>query len=111
MVRQLEGAGDEVAFWGVLDTWTEENTRVRWKFHVSELWQRIVERRVAPVVRMTKGIFNRKPFAAPFDTVSSPAPAAHQGRREMYARYWPGSFFAPPVCQAQIIVFRVKKQS
>jgi surfactin synthase thioesterase subunit len=29
----------------------------------------------------------------------------------MYAKYWPGNSFTPPVCQAPITVFRVRSQS
>jgi amino acid adenylation domain-containing protein len=68
MVRQLESLGEEVAFWGVLDTWTEENTRVRWKFHLSEFCHWILKVRLAQIARTAMSLFRSEPL------VDLPAP-------------------------------------
>ena len=110
MVRQLESLGEEVAFWGVLDTWTEENTRVRWRFHLHEFVQWTLKVHARQIARMATGLFRSKPIvepAAPAINLDSRRP----GRKVMYAKYWPGNSFIPPVCHAPITVFRVRSQS
>lgn len=111
MVRQLESLGEEVAFWGVLDTWTEENTRVRWRFHLHEFVQWTLKVHAGQIARMATGLFRSKPSVEPAAPATNPGSGLRPGRKVMYAKYWPGTSFIPPACRAPITVFRVESQS
>jgi thioesterase domain-containing protein/acyl carrier protein len=103
MVRQLEAAGEQVSMLGVLDAWTEENTRHRLLFMA--------------YIALKKFRDNHDPVLHPAGPKKANAPAltpeAATGstKKALFKKYFPGKDFVPPVCSAPITVFRAGKQS
>ncbi|MFT3764371.1 MAG: amino acid adenylation domain-containing protein [Minicystis sp.] len=119
MVRRLEDEGQKIAFFGVFDTWPEENTSVRWLHRVfiyertlrvawlqgpDELY-RYLRSRAGRVVRTV------------LSRVRPKAPIKGPGLRPLRAegspwdvRMWPGPSFVPPRVKAHIDLFRTRKK-
>jgi thioesterase domain-containing protein len=109
-VRQLEAAGEEIEFFGVLDTWPDENTRHKWRFLADYAWTRLWNlngRTLGEVLaRIGSKLLRRK--ADERQPVSR-----NESRFSMKAlveSYWPGKDFQPPACFCPIVVFKVRKQ-
>lgn len=111
MVQQLERAGEEVAFFGILDAWTEENTRNKWLFcvHIVLKWLRTVDRRYSKKAfeRVCSWFSHRK---ASDGSAISQESGANPKKKTYFERYFPGKDFRPPVCSCPITVFRTSKQ-
>lgn len=104
MARQLENEGERLNLLGVLDTWTEENTRRKSLFLAAMAMRRLRAKRSgifkSGLRRLAEKIFR----AASKDGDKS---AREQKRSQMY---WPGKDFQPPVVSAMVTVFRVRNQ-
>ncbi len=111
MVQQLEAEGERVSFLGILDAWTEENTRHRWRFMVYLAMRRL---------ESLKGrIFKKSEDQSPAQPAvpkpsSQPAksqePGSSYSKKVLFQKYFPGKGFVPPVCSVPITVFRLGKQ-
>jgi thioesterase domain-containing protein len=110
MVRQLEADGEEVSFLGMLDAWTEENTRHRWRF--------MVYLALRPLQGLMGRLFKRDTDPADSQLVWK---ASHHAAKQqdavptftketLFRKYFPGKDFVPPVCSAPITVFRLGDQ-
>ena len=101
MVQQLEAAGEQASFLGVLDAWTEENTRHRLRFKAFLAFKRL--RKSDPNLLPSSP---KKPDAPAL----SPEAATGATKKAIFQKYFPGKNFVPPVCSAPITVFTVGKQ-
>jgi amino acid adenylation domain-containing protein len=119
MARRLEDEGQTIAFFGVFDTWPEENTSVRW-LHRVFIYERTL--RVAwsqgpeelyGYLRSRTGRVARTLLARvrPKAPVRGPVlrPLAAEGS-PWDARMWPGPSFVPPRVKAHIDLFRTKSR-
>ena len=124
MTRQLEAAGQEVAFLGMMDAWPEENTRRRLVNFVSKYYSKVLDfkamtrpkkekylkqlvaqlrarlwprRRGEQVSEATTEVVRQAAFAATTQALWD-------------ERVFPGPGFVPPQVDARITVFRVKEQ-
>jgi thioesterase domain-containing protein len=111
MVRQLEAEGERVSFLGILDAWTEENTRHRWRFMVY-LAMRRLEGLKSRILKKTEDQAQSQPTAP--KTQGHPAksqePGSSYSKKALFQKYFPGKGFVPPVCSVPITVFRLGKQ-
>jgi amino acid adenylation domain-containing protein len=110
-VRQLEEAGEQVAFLGILDTWTEENTRHKWLFFID-----LAVERLRKSVGRASGLGKRTapPRPQPSNISDDQKKAIQESPdfgTNLVRRYWPGKRFRPTVCSSVITVFRVRKQA
>jgi thioesterase domain-containing protein len=111
MVRQLEEADEEVAFFGTLDTWPDENTRYRSLFWAHLMWKRIQAVNRGTFQKALKKIRLRSSSPKASDTASIPqASGPAPKRKTLFQAYWPGKDFHPYVCACAITVFRTSKQ-
>ena len=105
MARHLEATGEKVQLLGILDTWVVENTqrRVLWRlYYYRQRWRRL----------------KRLTFAERMQTIASSLintiqRVLHVGkpRRSLWpATYWPGKNFVAPKVQADITIFKNRKQ-
>ena len=112
MVQQLERSGEEVVFLGILDAWTEENTRRKWAFYIYLMLKRMRNldgRQLKKALnRVRSKIFSRG--ASNLQKASQQA-ASRQKKTTLMAKYFPGKDFVPPVCSCPITVLRVKEQA
>jgi thioesterase domain-containing protein len=111
MVQQLERSGEEVVFLGLLDAWTEENTRHKWAFHVHLALWRIrhldIRELKEALGRVRSKIIHREASTPQV----APEPVSRPKRKTRNERYFPGKDFVPAVCSCPITVFRVKDQA
>jgi amino acid adenylation domain-containing protein len=118
MARQIEASGQRFGWLGILDAWTEENTRHRWLFAAYRY--AIALRSVA--LRTLDKIKHAVPGAPPecptepaastawVPTVSasgSPQPKPSSGPDLMHELYFPRKDFKPPAGASRITVFTV----
>ena len=111
IVEQLEADCEEVAFLGILDAWTEENTRHRWRFmtylamrRLQTLVRRVIEKTIHLEHSRSQAL---KEAARP---ATSPEESPAYSWRALFQKYFPGKDFVPPVCSVPITVFRLGKQ-
>jgi amino acid adenylation domain-containing protein len=110
MVRQLERVGEQVAFFGVLDTWPEENTRRRFLYYTDVMMNQLARVNLRILFRLfgeAAAKLSRKPADNSVSTDKAPTRSSGKSMKELY---WPGRDFVPPVCSAPITVFRLDKQ-
>ena len=111
MVRQLEDAGEEIAFFGILDTWPDENTRYKSLFF-ADLALRRLQKRDGLTIKNAVEKFRSKLLRR---TVSGPRSSAQEPQlrltKTLVQRYWPGKDFCPPSCSSAITVFKVERQN
>ncbi len=111
MVRQLEAEGENVAFFGVLDAWPEENTRHRWRFQTYlaiKRLQALDRQTIAKAISRVNARFaDRK---TPQSPAISPQALSPSSKKVLFQKYFPGKDFVPPVCSAPITVFRIGEQ-
>jgi amino acid adenylation domain-containing protein len=111
MVQQLECSGEEATFLGILDAWTEENTRHKWAFHVHLALWRIrhldIRELKEALGRVRSKIFRREASNPQMAQEAVPRPK----KKTLMERYFPGEDFVPPVCSCPITVFKVRKQA
>jgi amino acid adenylation domain-containing protein len=118
MVQRLEEQGDEVGFFGVFDTWPEENTTIRW-LHQLYTYQRTLQMlwRQPPeesyrYLRSRAGRLARTVIARvrPKAQVQGPVIRPRREQGEAWeVRMFPGPSWVPPKVKAHIDLFRVKK--
>ena len=109
MARQLELAGEEVGFLGILDAWTEENTRIRWRFYIDremKRWKKMDREYLRQSFLKILSVFlPEKTSVQPEMTLK----ASLDRRKKIYEKYFPGKDFVPPVRNCPITVFKVKQ--
>src|SRR5262249_19851975 len=120
MVQRFEEMGDEVGFFGVFDTYPEENTTVPWLHRMyiyqrtlAMLWRqppagttRSARSRLARVWR--PGLSRLRPDVPVQGPTLRPDKAGIEAWEE---RRFPGPSWIPPKVKAHIDLFRVKKTS
>jgi amino acid adenylation domain-containing protein len=117
MVRRLEHAGEDVKFFGIFDTWPEENTSVRWLHRIfmrertlrwvharGELGTYLRSRTSRALRRLVSGIVPR------LSEERAAGPVAPQ-ENPWDARMWPGPAFVPPCVTTRIVLFRVRRSN
>jgi aspartate racemase len=124
MTRQLEAAGQKVAFLGMMDAWPEENTRRRLVNVVSKYYQKLSDFLAMTRPKKQKFITQNLARLGARLRPRPPSGAASAARDEVVRaaafaattqalwdeRVFPGPGFVPPQVDAPITVFRVKKQ-
>jgi amino acid adenylation domain-containing protein len=109
--RQLEAAGEKVAFLGILDTWAEENTRYKWRFFSHLAFERL-RKSVSRSIGSASGTTRPRAQDSNASDLQTTAPEPGPNfRKNLVSRYWPGKRFRPPVCSSAITVFRVREQA
>jgi thioesterase domain-containing protein/acyl carrier protein len=122
MARQIEATGQRFGWLGILDAWTEENTRRKWLFALYRYGMALRSRvlRILQKFKRARPDANQKCLIGP---ASSSIPATNPGAAElrdpiprparelMRRTYFPGKEFKPPVISSKITVFAVDQQS
>src|SRR5205085_643502 len=102
MVVQLERQGQEVGFFGILDTWVLENSQIQWRWRLNYYRKRLLRLRD---MRLSERIPVLKK-AILTNLQAGPSAAASSWRRA----YWPGKDFKPPRFRAPVLLFRRPEQ-
>ncbi len=126
MTRQLEAAGQKVAFLGMMDAWPEENTRRRFVNFASKYYQKLTDflamtppKKQKYVKQMLGRLAARIRPKRQNEPASNAAARDEATRAASFAattqalwdeRVFPGPSFVPPKVDAPITVFRVKEQ-
>jgi amino acid adenylation domain-containing protein len=106
IIVQLEQAGQEVAFFAVLDTWVLQNSMVRWKWKLDYYRTRLRQLASSGRSRMLENglqVLGRKIDRSRRFEESNTTLSWDQV-------YWPVAGFQPPVFQAPIVLFKRPRQ-
>jgi len=118
MARQIEATNQPFGWLGILDAWTEENTRRKWLFAVYRYAMALRSR----ALRIVNKIKRARPRANPRGLIvpaASTALAANPGAARppgpspkptpglLLRTYFPGKDFRPPAISSRITVFTV----
>ena len=105
LARQVEAAGEKVAFLAIMDAWTRENTRSRFQMKINHLKRRFRQVRRQPLSRrwraLTTAVRNR------FDWMLHGKPEALKIHEKVY---WPDKNFVPPKVDARLTLVRAPQQ-
>ncbi len=108
MVQALEKAGEEVVFLGILDTWTEENTRRKWLFRVELELRRIRSLDRKKIRKAFDQVRARLARRKASDCPVKSSQAGSHPKMTLAQKYFPGKDFVPTVCCCPITVFGVR---
>jgi thioesterase domain-containing protein len=101
MILQLESAGEEVALFGILDTWVLENSQIRTLWAIDYYLERL-------------RLFLRLPFMEQLGTIGRTfqrlAGQVRIDKKGWSHAYWPDKGFQPPRFRAPVILFKSPRQ-
>jgi thioesterase domain-containing protein len=101
MILQLEAAGEEVALFGILDTWVLENSQIRTLWAIDYYLERL-------------RLFLRLPFREQLGTIGRTfkrlAGQIRIDKKGWSRAYWPDKGFQPPRFRAPVILFKSPRQ-